>query len=71
MPSTVIADIKYDEGTLTLRLEFRSGSIYDYYNVPRLVYENLKASASKGTFLNEYIKGIYGFQKVRYAKDSQ
>ena len=65
MPSTVVASIRYDTATLTLWVEFVSGSIYKYSNVEEKVYWDLKKSGSKGTFLNQQIKGNYEYKKIK------
>jgi len=64
MPSSVVAEIKYDNLSHTLRIIYVSGIIYDYKNVPEQIYIAMKTSFSKGTFLNQYIKGKYEFEKV-------
>ena len=64
MPSSVVAEMIYDDETEILRIIFVSGMAYDYKKVPLEVYEAMKASGSKGTFFNHYIKGKYDFDKV-------
>jgi len=64
MPSSVVAAMTYDPGSSTLRVRFVSGMVYDYKNVPEKVFKQMKNAASKGTFLNQYIKGNYEFEKV-------
>jgi KTSC domain len=64
MPSSVVSAIHYYPATSTLRVVFVSGMVYDYKNVPEKVYKEMKASPSKGTYLNQHIKGLYGFKKV-------
>lgn len=64
MPSTVIRNIIYDPSSRTLRIVFISGVMYDYKDVPENVYQSLKASTSKGSYLNEHIKNNYDFKKV-------
>jgi len=64
MPSTVVAHSHYDASTSTLRITYVSGAVYDYKNVPQSVYEDMKASGSKGIFLNLRIKGHYEFEQV-------
>jgi hypothetical protein len=64
MPSSVVANMSYDADTSTLRIIFVSGTIYDYKNVPEEVYHAMKTSGSKGTYLNQHIKGNYEFEKV-------
>jgi hypothetical protein len=64
MPSTVIKSFYYDAEDHRLRVIYVSGAIYDYLEVPQKVYEIMKASGSKGVFLNREIKGRYAFKKV-------
>jgi len=64
MPSTVIASFIYLPETQTLRITYVSGLVYDYKKVPEAVYKQMKEAASKGTFLNEHIKGNFEFEKV-------
>jgi hypothetical protein len=65
MPSSVISAIIYNPALSTLRVIFVSGAIYDYKNVPEKVYQAMKVSGSKGTYLNEHIKGNYEFEKIK------
>ena len=69
MPSTVISRYTYDPAKRILRVVFVTGLIYDYKNVPQEVYNEMKMSFSKGTYLNKYIKGVYPFQKVPNLKN--
>lgn len=64
MPSSVVAAIKFDAGTSTLRVIYVSGSVYDYKNVPEQVYNEMKRSSSKGEYLNKQIKPNYKFEKI-------
>jgi hypothetical protein len=64
MPSSVIAHMRYDPDTATLRIVYVSGMVYDYKGVPGKVYEAMKNAFSKGKYLNRYIKGKYDFEKV-------
>lgn len=62
--SSNIASIGYDEATETLEVEFLNGSIYQYYNVPAVLYEQLMQEGSKGRYLNTYIKNAYPYSRV-------
>jgi hypothetical protein len=64
MPSTVIRSFYYDAEERRLRVTYVSGAVYDYLGVPQKVYESMKASRSKGIFLNREIKGRYEFEKA-------
>ena len=65
MPSTVISTMKYNVESATLIVIFVSGMIYEYHNVPPEKYEAMRASGSKGKFLNKYIKGFHPFKKIK------
>jgi len=64
MPSSVISRYDYNPETKTLRIVYVSGLIYDYLDVQADVFLAMKAAFSKGTFLNEKIKGNYEFKKI-------
>jgi hypothetical protein len=65
MPSSVVAAIEYDAHSSILRVIYVSGMVYDYKNVPEEVYKAMKTAFSKGTFLNQHIKGKFPFEKVK------
>lgn len=65
MPSSVVAAIRYDDSTSTLRVVYVSGSVYDYKQVPAKVYQEMKTASSKGEFLNKHIKPKYLFEKIK------
>lgn len=64
MPSSVVSDMSYDAARAILRVTFVSGLVYDYKNVPEEAYHAMKTSGSKGTYLNQHIKGHYEFEKI-------
>jgi hypothetical protein len=49
----------YDEQTLELELEFRSGHVYRYESVPPSVYAWLLRIENKGGFVRRMIQGRY------------
>ena len=65
MPSSVVAAIRYDANTHTLRVIYVSGSVYDYKQVPEKIYMDMRTASSKGEFLNKTIKPNYEFEKIR------
>ena len=65
MPSSVVAAIRYDVRSSTLRVVYISGAVYDYKKVPQKIYEEMKAASSKGEYLNKEIKPNYKFEKIK------
>jgi len=49
----------YDEQTGELELEFRSGHVYRYENVPQSVYDWLLRVENKGGFVRRMVHGHY------------
>jgi hypothetical protein len=62
--SSNISRFKYDESSQTLTVEFKSGGQYQYFDVPQVVFEQMKVAPSKGQFLAQNIKGHYRYARV-------
>ena len=62
--STSIVSVGYNADTKTLELEFVNGNTYQYFEVPRSVYEALMASDSKGAFVNAKVKDHYRYSQI-------
>ena len=63
--SSNIASIGYDPDNLILEIEFLSGAVYQYYDVPQNIYDGLMAADSHGKFFDVYIKkGGYRYTKI-------
>tara|TARA_R110000850_G_scaffold50499_5_gene123851 strand:+ start:994 stop:1203 length:210 start_codon:yes stop_codon:yes gene_type:complete len=62
--SSNIASIGYDAGSQTLEIEFLNGGVYQYFDVPPYVHEELMNASSHGQYLAQNIKGAYRYSKV-------
>ncbi|MCK5509536.1 MAG: KTSC domain-containing protein [Desulfobacterales bacterium] len=62
--SSNIAYIGYDNDTEILKVEFLNGSVYEYKNVPSVVYEELMNAASHGSYFNREIRMTYPYEKI-------
>lgn len=62
--SSNIESIGYDPNSETLEIEFLNGAIYQYFDVPEHVYQELMNADSHGKYLVSHIKGIYRYSKV-------
>lgn len=62
--SSNIASIGYDANSQTLEIEFLNGGVYQYFDVPQHVYEELMGPGSKGKYLAVNIKGYYRYSRV-------
>ncbi len=62
--STSLASVGYDEASGVLEVEFRTGVIYQYFDVPTQVYASLMSAASQGQYFSQNIKGVYRYARV-------
>lgn len=62
--SSNIRSIGYDRQLGTLEVEFTSGDIYQYFNVPDHLYRQFFQASSPGQFLNDNIRYSYRYQKI-------
>ncbi|HSU83931.1 MAG TPA: KTSC domain-containing protein [Thermoanaerobaculia bacterium] len=59
--STAISSVGYDDRSAVLEVEFASGAVYDYLNVPKKVYHALLKAPSKGSFVSRRVRDRYPF----------
>lgn len=63
--STAIASVNYYPHIQMLELEFVSGSIYLYFDVPADVYKSLIRADSTGRYFHYNVRGNYRFVRVK------
>ena len=63
--SSVIAEVGYDDERALLEVEFKTGRVYHYLDVPPEVFEELIAADSVGGYFNEQIRRGYAAVRVR------
>jgi len=57
--------IEYDNTTSILRIGFRSGGTYEYYDVPVEIYDGLLDAPSKGSYLHYNVKlAGYSYNRI-------
>ena len=62
--SSNISSIGYDEDSCTLEVQFNSGAIYQYFDIPLEIYNGIMQAGSAGQFFAQQIKGYYRFVKI-------
>ena len=62
--SSNIKAVGYDEGKMILRVQFYSGGLYEYKDVPRKFYIDFITSKSLGKYFYKNIKNKYKTTKV-------
>jgi hypothetical protein len=60
--SETIAEIGYQDATLEIM--FTTGAVYQYFDVPDSVYDQLMRADSHGRFFNEQVRGRFRYARV-------
>ena len=63
--SSMVHAVGYDAATETLEVIFNSGKIYQYFQVPPNVYEELMSGSSIGGYMRDLIIDCYPCTQVR------
>jgi hypothetical protein len=62
--SSNIESIGYEN--MILEVEFKNGSVYQYFHIPDIIYNHLMAAESHGKYFNEHIKNSkYPYTKIK------
>lgn len=56
--------VNYNKATKVLTVSFKNGSVYEYYNVPEDIYNNLLDAPSKGSYHAKNIKYSFEYKKI-------
>jgi KTSC domain len=63
--SSSVASVGYDPEGGILEVEFTSGSVYEYYQVPRQVFDGLVSAPSSGHYMATKVKDVYRYRRIR------
>jgi hypothetical protein len=69
--SSVIRSAQYDQAQRVLEIEFNSGAVYRYADVPVEEAEAFAAATSKGGYFTSYIRNSYATVKVDPDEDQE
>jgi hypothetical protein len=59
--STTMRSVGYESKSKILEIEFQSGEVYQYLDVPEMVQKRLLRAKSKGQYFNGEIRDDYAF----------
>jgi hypothetical protein len=60
--SETLATVGYRENVL--EIEFTSGRVYQYFDVPASIHQELMQAGSKGGYFNKHIRGHYRYARL-------
>jgi hypothetical protein len=62
--SSNLRSVGYDEESRILEIELHSGAVYQYYDVPPEVYQELLRAPSLGKYFHANIRNVYQYKRV-------
>lgn len=62
--SKLLRAVGYDPGIRTLQVQFTSGAVYQYFDVPPETYEGLRQAESHGRYFLANIRDAYPYSRV-------
>lgn len=62
--SSNLASVGYDAENEILEVEFKHGGVYQYFDGPQNVYEELMNASSHGVYFSANIRNDYDYQKM-------
>jgi hypothetical protein len=60
-----LQEVRYDNDSAILEIDFRNGSTYQYFNVPRHAFDGLVSAESKGQYAAANIYKLFRQKKIR------
>lgn len=62
--SSNLRSVGYDENDRTLEIEFHSGGVYEYYDVPPETVRELLQAGSRGRYFHEHVRDEYDYRQI-------
>ncbi len=62
--SSNIKAVGYDEDLRELYVDFLTSGTYIYSDVPKRVFDGLRAAPSKGSYLHQVVKSSYPYRRL-------
>ncbi len=63
--SSDLKSVGYDPNISLLEIEFNRGGLYQYSNVPAMIYNGLMSASSHGIYFHRNIKNNYNTIRLR------
>lgn len=62
--SSNIVRVGYDSTNRVLKVEFKNGGVYDYFDIPDHIFNGMRNAPSKGQYLAQQVKGHYRYARA-------
>lgn len=67
--SSFIQHVSWDSDFNNLAIQFNTGTVWIYYNVPENVYKSLLKAKSVGAYFNKEIRDNYSSERFVYSSE--
>lgn len=62
--SSSLSRVAYEPNSMVMSVEFHNGTVYEYFDIPQTLFEQLVAAGSAGQFLVQNVKGSYRYARA-------
>lgn len=62
--SSQVTKVGYNEETKILTITFKTGKSYEYYDVPKDIFDSMLTAESIGKYLNQFVKPFYKYKAL-------
>lgn len=62
--SSNLNSVGYDEQSMTLEVEFKDGSLYQYFDVPVAAHQELLGAGSVGRYFAQNIRNSFRYSRL-------
>jgi hypothetical protein len=63
--SSDLKSVGYDPDTMILEIEFNSGGVYQYKQVPSRIHAGLMSASSHGSYFHANIRNRYAYTRIQ------
>lgn len=63
--SSNLSSVGYEEPAQVLEIEFNGGAVYQYFNVPQRIHQELMNASSHGKYFHRHIKDNYSYDQIK------
>jgi len=63
--SSNLSSVGYDESNQILEIEFHGGRVYQYFDVPKRIHQELMNANSHGKYFNRNIEDKYRYDQIK------
>jgi len=63
--SSNLSSVGYDESNQVLEIEFHGGRVYQYFDVPKRIHQELMKANSHGKYFNRNIEDKYRYDQIK------